>query len=387
LRIKAYILAHVQSRRRQRLYLDLSTAFFLLMLIPLAGQAFFGWKFTENYPWAIRFLYNYFAVWVFGSSGCSLALLGHVFFSRTIARGSEGHSAPISDRRDFIKKGLGLAAAAPFFISGYGVVQGRHRFQIDHFEIPINDLSSDLSHLTVVQLSDIHLGPFMPAEELAGYVDAVNRLKPDLVVLTGDFVDTGPHEAFPCVETLAGLRSQYGVFVCLGNHDVLAGADDALTDLFRKSGVGVLRNDAKTLRVGNSSLNILGIDDLLWGGADLPLALKACEGEAGEVRMLLSHRPEIFQRAAGQGVDMVLSGHYHGGQVKLAPFVKNLSIARLITPYAEGLFHLPARGGAVDGRGKDSTLFVSRGIGITGLPIRINCPPQIAHLRLVNQKA
>jgi len=100
------------------------------------------------------------------------------------------------------------------------------------------------------------------------------------------------------------------------------------------------------------------------------------------VRLLLSHRPEVFPEAAQKGIEVVLAGHYHGGQVKLGSRPESFSIARLITPYAEGLFYLSRRSQSSRTAAKDQVLFVSRGIGITGLPIRINCRPQIAHLTL-----
>ncbi len=253
---------------------------------------------------------------------------------------------------------------------------------MEHFDLPLNDLSSALSQLSIVHLTDIHLGPFMPAEELAAYVEAVNRLEPDIIALTGDFVSGHPGEIAPCVNALAGLKARYGIFACMGNHDVYAGAADQLTRLFGQKGVRVLRNDAVPIRNRNTTLNILGIDDLRWGKPDLSRALKVAQEEPGEVRLLLSHRPEVFPDAARKGLEVVLSGHYHGGQVKLTPGQKSLSIARLITPYAEGLFHLSRRFHPSGAGAKDSVLFVSRGIGITGLPIRINCPPQIAHLTL-----
>jgi uncharacterized protein len=99
------------------------------------------------------------------------------------------------------------------------------------------------------------------------------------------------------------------------------------------------------------------------------------------VKVLLSHRPEIFPVAARQGIDLVLSGHYHGGQVKLFSNSKSLSIARFLTPYAEGLYRLPR---ATDSEKKGANLFVSRGVGVSALPIRLNCSPQIAHLTLIN---
>jgi predicted MPP superfamily phosphohydrolase len=236
--------------------------------------------------------------------------------------------------------------------------------------------------MSIVQLTDIHMGPFMPREELAACVAAVNRLLPDLVALTGDFVSYHEEEVEPCVDVLAGLKARYGVYACLGNHDVYANAEKELARQFGLRGITLLRNDSRTVRIGNTSLNILGIEDLRSGEPDLLQALFTAASAPGEVQVLLSHRPEVFPAAAGRDVDLVLSGHYHGGQVKFLSPAGELSVARLLTPYAEGLFHLPRRSKDMAQPGKGATLFVSRGIGITGLPVRINCPPQVAHLIL-----
>jgi hypothetical protein len=257
----------------------------------------------------------------------------------------------------------------------------RRRFEIEYFEFPLDGLSSALDGSTIVQLTDLHVGPFMPGEELAAYVEAINRLEPDFVALTGDFIAGNPTEVDPCVEALSRLRAKRGVYACLGNHDVYGGIEDEITRRFAENNIRMLRNDAVAHRIGNSSLNVLGIDDLRSGEPDLSQALAAAKADPGEVRLLLSHRPEIFPTAAANGVEMVLSGHYHGGQIKLGPEAANLSIARLLTPYVDGMYLLPRRSIAKS-NAKSSTLFVGRGIGITGLPVRINCPPQIAHLTL-----
>jgi predicted MPP superfamily phosphohydrolase len=181
----------------------------------------------------------------------------------------------------------------------------------------------------------------------------------------------------PCVATLAKLEARYGVFACLGNHDSFAGVADELAYLLGKNGISTLRNDATTIQIHDTEIEILGIEDLGTGRPDLRRALRTAEKHPGEVKVLLSHRPEIFPVAARQGIDLVLSGHYHGGQVKLLS--DRLSIARFLTPYAEGLYRLP-RGTETEKKG--ANLFVSRGVGVSGLPIRLNCPPQIAHLTL-----
>ena len=160
-----------------------------------------------------------------------------------------------------------------------------------------------------------------------------------------------------------------------------AGVGRELTQRFHDIGIRMLRNEAITLQVGGSKLGMLGIDDLGRGRPDLSRAVAAAQLDPAEVNVLLSHRPEIFPRAARAGIDLVLSGHYHGGQVKLLPDPHAVSIARFMTPYAEGLFRLPFKNSNAR-EAKETTLFVSRGIGVTALPLRINCPPQIAHLTL-----
>ena len=353
---------------------------FVFMHLPLAWRIFLGMYAVQPYSESVKGFFIASSIWVVGSVGSALLLLAYNLFRRFIPLSSRPvGNEPDPVRRQFLTKGVGLAAAAPFMVSGYGTLLERRRFEVDHLDIRLGDLSSDISHLTLVQLTDIHVGPFMSAEELAEYVEAANRLKPDLIALTGDFVTGSESEVDPCVTTLAGLKARYGVFACIGNHDIYARAADKLASLFAEKGIQTLRNDAVTLQVGGSKVSMLGIDDLRTGRPDLSRALKTADRNPGEVKIMLSHRPEIFPKAAKGGVDLVLSGHYHGGQVKLSQSAEGLSIARLLTPYAEGLFQLPRQ---QSWAGKSSHLFVSRGVGITGLPIRINCPPQIAHLTL-----
>jgi predicted MPP superfamily phosphohydrolase len=385
---QAYLFYHIASylrrrgfgQRSQSLILGFVVLLFLVSVVPAIWRFVAGWQSHPPIPWLFRLLSYVTAFWGVGSIGSALVLFSYDFsrfIRRFLGRPADSPDLP---RRDFLRKSVGIAAAVPFLVSGYGVVLGRRRFQVEDFELPIYGLSSDLSQLSIVQLTDIHVGPFMPGEELAAYVESINRLRPDLIVLTGDFISTTAAEVAPCVDTLAGLKSRYGVFACMGNHDVYARADEELSRGFAQKGIRVLRNDAVSLDINRSKLNILGIEDLRWGKPDLARALKAAEREPGEVKILLSHRPEAFPTAARSGLDVILSGHYHGGQVKLGSDPESLSIARFITPYAEGLFHLPRN--LSRSQAKGSVLFVSRGIGITGIPIRINCPPQIAHLKL-----
>ena len=384
LRLRGYVRDKIKRPLVRGTILFGAAAFLALMLAPLAYPAFLG----RSGGWAgwipLQALYDAAHIWGFGSMGCAAVL-----FIYSLFRGANPFCArqlrppqPDLGRRQFLQQSAGLAAAAPFVLSGYGVAVERRQFDIDHFSVPIQGLSSALSGFSVVQLTDIHFGPFMTAEELAEFVEAANRLKPDLIALTGDFIAGSPNEVAPCVQTLAGLKARYGIFACIGNHEIYAKADDLLTHGLEGNGIRVLRNHGISLPVENSRLAVLGIDDLRAGRPDLNRARAEIEHEGGEVRILLSHRPEIFPQAARAGVDLVLSGHYHGGQIKLARHPDSLSVARFLTPYAEGFFQLPRAASPHETDKRNSTLFVGRGVGISGLPVRINCAPQIAHLTL-----
>jgi predicted MPP superfamily phosphohydrolase len=377
-RLKTCVVAWVRDERKRRVLIAALGCVFLFMLYPLAWRIFFGQASYEPFQQTLRATV---AFWAVGSTGLALYLAGYELFRRFSLYLSKNTPAPSLERRQFLKKSLGFAAAAPFAVSGYGVFLERRRFEVDRLELPFDGLSPALSGLCIVHLSDIHVGPFMPPEELAAYVEATNRLQPDLIALTGDFISFSADELAPCVETLAGLRARHGIFACLGNHDFYPGVQDRLTDEFGAKNIRVLRNEGMSLEIGNTTLDVLGIDDLSEGKPDLGRALKDVSKGAGEIRLLLSHRPEVFPEAARAGVDLVLSGHYHGGQVRLTPRPESPSIARALTPYVEGLFERP-RGSQGSGSHRKSLLFVSRGIGITGLPVRINCPPQIARLEL-----
>ena len=366
---------HQRFPSQARVLSRFTAAFFVLMLYPLFWRILFG---IGNYEPFSEVLRSLVGCWALGSSGLALLFMGRDLWQR--ARGFFSASSAVNlQRREFLKKGTGIIAAAPFAFSGYGVFLGRVRFRVEDFDLWLPGLPADLDGLTIVQLTDIHAGPFMTEEQLASYVDAVNRLEPDLIVLTGDFVSFHREEVVPCVRGLEGLKARYGIYGCLGNHDFYARAEDELTSQFAARGIRLLRNDAVAIPIGNSRLGVLGVDDLRWGRPNLAQALRAANEASTEVRILLSHRPEIFPRAARRGVDVVLSGHYHGGQIKLVPGTDGPSIASFLTQYPEGLFHL-SRDGSADSR--KSLLFVSRGIGVTALPVRFNCPPQIAHLTL-----
>jgi hypothetical protein len=384
LRLRGYVRDKIEQPLLRKIILLGAGAFLIMILAALAWQPILRRFAVGASSHPLPTLFKVAHIWGVGSIGCAAVLFMYSLFGRAnpFCRRVRGSTQPDRGRRQFLQRTAGMAAAAPFVLSGYGVGVQRRRFDIDHFTVSLDGLTTALSGFTLVQLTDIHVGPFMTAEELAAFVEAANRLEPDLIALTGDFVAGSPVEVAPCVEVLAGLKARYGIFACIGNHEIYAKADALLTRALEANNIRVLRNDGVSLPVENSRLAILGIDDLRSGRPDFNRAVGAAQKDGGEAKILLSHRPEIFPRAARAGIDLVLSGHYHGGQIKLGRHPESLSVARFLTPYAEGFFQLPraASPSAADKRG--STLFVGRGVGISGFPVRINCAPQIAHLTL-----
>jgi predicted MPP superfamily phosphohydrolase len=271
-------------------------------------------------------------------------------------------------RREFLRWSFGAAAASPIGIFTYGAAVGKERYEIVERRVEIPRLSPTLQGLTIVQLTDIHVGNFMKQEKLERYVRVVNELKPDLVALTGDFIGSSPQFIPACAAALEKLEAREGVFACLGNHDYWVGSR-SVTAALEAAGVEVLRNEGQRLLIRGAPLNIAGVDDPWRGRPDFDLALAAVDPNAPTI--MLCHQPDLFPAIAQRPVDLTLSGHYHGGQIKFEFFGFAVSPAHLITAFVEGFYR----------RGQ-AQLYVSRGIGITGPPVRLNAPPEITVLRL-----
>jgi predicted MPP superfamily phosphohydrolase len=244
----------------------------------------------------------------------------------------------------------------------------RERFTVNEERIWLDALPDAFSGLRVVQISDIHHGWFLSQEWLAQAVQQANRLHADIVVLTGDFVTYSRANIEPAAEILSRLRSRYGVFAVLGNHDFRVGAD-AVTLALRRQRIQVLRNQHITVQFGGASLYVAGVDDYGYG-ADVRRAVRGIPRDAAIV--LLAHNPRIISLASRHGVSLVLSGHTHGGQVNLPLLgtVYGRSPERL--RYKIGWDRLGA-----------TQIYVSRGIGTIVLPWRLRCPAEITHLELL----
>ncbi len=259
---------------------------------------------------------------------------------------------------------------------GYGYLFGQRRVVVNAFDAGLSNLDRGGNGLRVVQISDIHLGHNMTASRVAHYVERINRLEPDIVCITGDITDglDHSHETFPA---LGGIRARLGVFAILGNHDHYAGPDDVEHALRTHTGFTVLRDSVATVRDNGQTLHIVGLDDrgLDWarGVPEHPELERVLSGiPPDEPRILLSHRPDLFEHAARLGVELILAGHTHGGQLALPwPGGRRPSLAHFMTRYPRGTFQ--------DG---ESLLHVNLGLGVTGQPVRLATPREITLLTL-----
>jgi uncharacterized protein len=290
-------------------------------------------------------------------------------------------------RRTFFQYAAVVAGGFPFLAATYGFAAGRLRYSIERVDVPVANLPPELDGLRIAQLSDIHIGDYMPPHEIARAVDMANALRPDISFVTGDFVSSVGDPLDVCITELSRLRAPLGVWGCNGNHEIYAGVEDEAERLFREKGMHLLRAHSEVIEHNGARFNLIGVDyqrDHMVSGERIGPMLREIEHliRRDMPNVLLSHNPNSFHRAAELGIDLSLAGHTHGGQVKFEIVDHSLSPARLITPFVAGLYHLPA---AISGNGSGSqkaALYVNRGLGTFGFPVRIGVPPEITLLTL-----
>jgi predicted MPP superfamily phosphohydrolase len=274
-------------------------------------------------------------------------------------------------RRRALNAAGGLIMASPLAVLGYGALVQRTDFRVREIDVPIPGLAGDLDGLRLLHLSDIHLSAFLSEAELARVIDAANELRADVGVVTGDLITAVGDPLDACIRQLARIKAGAGMFGCLGNHERLAGAEDYTTRTAAAAGIRFLRGRTLRLRFGSSVLNLAGVDYQQIGDKPAYLRGAARMIVPGACNILLSHNPDVFPVAAGQGWDLMLAGHTHGGQVTVEIIDLSINPGRFFTPYVYGLY----RSGA-------SAAYVTRGIGTIDIPARIGAPPEIAVLRL-----
>lgn len=277
--------------------------------------------------------------------------------------GAAGAMPADAGRRRFLRTGLTGIAAAPFVLSGYGAAWGSRAYEVCTVDVPFG------RRMRIVQLSDIHAGVYMTRRDIRRYARLAADLRPDLFVLTGDFISNSPVFLPECLEEMAAVPARYGTFAVLGNHERWYGVQKDLKSAFKKSGVPLLVNAHAIVPADDGPFAVAGIDDLRNGRPRLDLALNGVP--PGMPTLLLSHRPEIFPLAAACGIPLTLAGHWHGGQIKLILPGVVISPAHMRSPYPEGMYKIG-----------DSRLYVSRGVGTTFTPVRFNSPPEVTVINL-----
>ncbi len=259
--------------------------------------------------------------------------------------------------KTLIASGIGAATGT----AAYGFLYGRHELSVTRATLSARGLPPGLEGLTIGLLTDIHRSSLVPHEDVARAVSLMMAQKPDLIVLGGDYVTWGDRNfVAAAAEALSPLSAPHGVFGILGNHD----DDHDMPAALARGGVEMLKDARTRLSIRGESLDLAGIR--FWTKRQMDIA-PIVHGSA-PATILLAHDPRRIVEASALNVPLVLSGHTHGGQVVL-PIVGAWAAQKF--PVAEGLL---TRGG--------TTMFVSRGVGTIYVPVRVNCPPEVAILTI-----
>lgn len=271
-------------------------------------------------------------------------------------------------RRQFLK-GLAGAGVACAGTGAYSTLVEPHRISVERATVPVRDLHPGLNGFRLAVLSDFHLHPFTRIELIADAVRVANSLKPDLVALLGDYVDESVEAIRELAPALGRLNARLGVFGVLGNHDLWKGPR-LVREALQREGIHILRNEGLTLSRDGGSLHLAGLDDVWAGHPNVEAAMASNRRNHPTIQLV--HEPDYADVVArDHRVALQLSGHTHGGQVRV-PFLGALRLPSWGRKYQAGLYRV--------GR---MHLYTNRGIGCVNFPIRLNCPPEVTELTLV----
>jgi predicted MPP superfamily phosphohydrolase len=305
---------------------------------------------------------------------------------------------PDPSRRTFFRTASVVAGAAPFLGVMYGYAAERLRYEVRRVEIPLTSLPPELDGMEIVQISDIHLSSYMSRDSVRRAVDMANDVGADLAVVTGDLV-TGVHDSvYDCVDEVRRLHAPLGVYGCNGNHEIYARAEDLAERLYQQAGMKMLRRENAIINYKGAQLNLIGVDyqrERMPSGRKVQMLANVAPLIRRDMpNILLSHNPNSFNRAAELGIELTLAGHTHGGQVQVEILDVSLSPARFITDYIAGLYHRPLLMPDQPKRLGETiklmpnapkglaALYVNRGLGTVGAPVRLGAPPEITHIVL-----
>ena len=365
----------------------LAVAVFEALFDPLLGHIVsrFGWGkdfVTITRLWVMASLFALIAVE-------SVAAIEWVTNAAARLRPTAAELEFSPSRRTFFRYAAYLAGSVPFLAATYGFASTRLRYTIHRVEVPVANLPKELDGLRIAQLSDIHIGDYMTPDEIARAVEMANDLHSDLAVVTGDFVSGVGDPLETCITELSRLKAPLGVWGCNGNHEIYAGVEDEAERLFHEKGMRLLRARNAVIEHNGAAFNLIGVDyqrdHMVAGGPTGPM-LEEIEHQIRRdmPNVLLSHNPNSFPRAAELGIELSLAGHTHGGQVKVEIVDHSVNPARLITPFVAGLYRLPMANGhaSAASNSQKAALYVNRGLGTIGFPVRLGVPPEITLLTL-----
>lgn len=260
------------------------------------------------------------------------------------------------------------------------IIKETNKWELIKIQIPIKKLPEKLKGFHIAHISDLHAGPYLSLKRFKFFVNKVNELKPDIIVVTGDMLHYSIKDLPIVIEGLSLLKAKYGVFNILGNHDHYDNYT-ILVKAFKKAGLKLLIEETQTIKVNGKKINIIGIDYPVVGKPvqfdyydQIVRAKKKAEVDA--INILLAHNPGAFPSAVELGIQLTLSGHTHGGQLILGEtefFGKKVILApiRVLHKYVKGHYQI-----------EDKHLYVNKGLGYW-MPIRINCPSEITSIKLV----
>jgi predicted MPP superfamily phosphohydrolase len=273
------------------------------------------------------------------------------------------------NRRTFLRWALGSAVALPTLGTAYGRFEAGW-VRVDRQTIAVPQLPPPFSGKTVALLADPHHGPFLSLAQLRSIVATTNALRPDLVALAGDYVQESHGHPYirPSLEVLGALRAPLGVYAVPGNHDHWDDID-LVHRAIRDNGITDVTNTGVWIEHGGARLRLGGVDDFWEGNQDIDVALG--DATSRDACLLLCHNPDYVETLRDRRVGLVLSGHLHGGQVVI-PGLGHPRLPSLYgTKYLQGLVRTPY-----------TQVFVTRGLGTTGIPLRFRCRPEINLLTL-----
>lgn len=273
-------------------------------------------------------------------------------------------------RRQLLRGAAGGTACVLGLGGGVNLLNECWKPRVSRVTVPLPSLPSALDGFRICQLSDLHRGRIVSEAFVREGVALAGGLNADLIVVTGDFISDSSRYASSCGAALSGLRAPHGVYGVMGNHDYWNEDAEAVQHAVESAGVRFLTNRSHRISARGAEWWLCGVDDLWSGTTDLNRAL--ADVPAGAFRILLCHEPDFADTAAAAGVPLQLSGHSHGGQVRLSSG-RALHLPRFGRKYPAGLQRVPRT---------QTLVYTNVGLGVTTLPVRLNCPPEVTLLTL-----